>query len=446
MRTSPSAVTISASSRPAAAVPSASRSCRSRRSAPGRRRHRGAAAALHVAPALRGDRVVGVDPHRAGSIDDGRLRRLRAQPSDERSCRVTVHVPRPYQQRIRRVRGALVAVPAALHHQPQVVCRAKLPPPPRRRCFPPPPHRRWAATSTHRPSHCLGQRGVIAQIKRIPQVPAMLRRRWYWAASTAGKRRFQFEQAAVHVMLQLRPLRGGRPTRLARRDPGGAPASCRGAVAHADAPRDQTSGSNGAARATFNTFRLFRERSALVIRCRTFHEKTKRVEGGSGGAVAAARLVAGGRVGMGHGTPGNSLALPRTAGRAGLAFRRAMAAVATSRGRPPAQTGIAVCRLCHYAAQYHLRRSIAAVAESVLSGRSAGPDPKQWLGRCVDLTAKRVRGRGWQRGGRRCRSELRPHVPLAAGGERRRAQLSGHLGRARFAAGVDAAHEPGEPA
>ena len=88
---------------------------------------RAAAAALDVAAAARRDGVVGLEPSRAGFDRDGR--RAARRPAALRHERVVqgdrVHVARPDQQRVRRVRGALVAVPAALDDEPQAVRRAR---------------------------------------------------------------------------------------------------------------------------------------------------------------------------------------------------------------------------------------------------------------------------------------------------------------------------------
>ena len=85
---------------------------------------RRAAAALHVASGLRRHRVVDGQPARARLHRHGRRRVHLAHAAGGRERVVQrdgVHRPRPDQQRVRRVRRALVAVPAALHDDAQVV-------------------------------------------------------------------------------------------------------------------------------------------------------------------------------------------------------------------------------------------------------------------------------------------------------------------------------------
>ena len=124
MRTTPSAVTTSASSRLAAASPRPWRSCRSRRSAPARRRRptcsrrpgrsRRPASSRRRRPATRARRR--------------RPRPRAAAPpclaalGDERVVHDDgLHPPGPDEQRVGGVRRALVAVAAALDDQAQVV-------------------------------------------------------------------------------------------------------------------------------------------------------------------------------------------------------------------------------------------------------------------------------------------------------------------------------------
>ena len=133
-----------------------SSSCRTRRLDQAGDADGAAAAALHVAAAAGGHGVVGVHPDRAGADRDRRLRRVAcaAALGDERVVeRDVVHPARPDQQRVGRVRGAQVAVAAALHDQPQVVVAREI----HRRddvlvCCRPPRRRRSAAASRHRSS------------------------------------------------------------------------------------------------------------------------------------------------------------------------------------------------------------------------------------------------------------------------------------------------------
>ena len=90
-----------------------------------RHAHAGAAAALHVAAALRGDRVVDVDPHSARSRWSPPASAAPARAARGHEGFVQghlVHRARPDEQRVGRVGGALVAVAAALHDSAQLVC------------------------------------------------------------------------------------------------------------------------------------------------------------------------------------------------------------------------------------------------------------------------------------------------------------------------------------
>ncbi len=83
---------------------------------------RAAAAALDVAPALGRHRVVGVHPDRAGADGDRGLRRILTSLRHEIVMQGdVVHEAGPDHQRIRRVRGAEIAVAAALDDQAQIV-------------------------------------------------------------------------------------------------------------------------------------------------------------------------------------------------------------------------------------------------------------------------------------------------------------------------------------
>jgi hypothetical protein len=80
--------------------------------------------ALRVSTGAGRHRVVDLRPDRAGPHGHGRRRRnrTRAALGDEGIVeRDALHLPRPDQQRIRRARRALVAVPTALHDESQAV-------------------------------------------------------------------------------------------------------------------------------------------------------------------------------------------------------------------------------------------------------------------------------------------------------------------------------------
>ena len=76
----------------------------------------------------------------------------------------------------------------------------------------------------------------------------------------------------------------------------------------------------------------------------------------------------------------------------------------------------------------------------LLHRRPAGIDTNLGMGGCVGEQTQRLRRGGKQRRTHRGGGELRKGKRFAAGGEGRRAQLSGNLERGGFAAGVDAAH------
>ena len=90
---------------------------------------RRAAPALHVAAGLGRHRLIDLHPEGAGVDGHGRLRgvvpgaAVRDKPLVEHDA---VHRPRPEQQRIRRTRGALVAVPPAFHDQPQMMLAGEI--------------------------------------------------------------------------------------------------------------------------------------------------------------------------------------------------------------------------------------------------------------------------------------------------------------------------------
>ena len=86
--------------------------------------HRHAAAALNIAARLDHHGVVDFPPPCAGFDRHRRLRFLAAGTAfaDETIMELDgAHRPRPDHQRVRRVRGALVTVATALHHQAQVL-------------------------------------------------------------------------------------------------------------------------------------------------------------------------------------------------------------------------------------------------------------------------------------------------------------------------------------
>ena len=83
-----------------------------------------APSALNVTARACRDGGVGIHPHNAGAQGDGRLRPRRPSTTLRNEVIVQghlVHVPGPNQERIRRIGGALVTVPAAFDDQAQIV-------------------------------------------------------------------------------------------------------------------------------------------------------------------------------------------------------------------------------------------------------------------------------------------------------------------------------------
>ena len=132
-----------------------------------------------------------------------------------------VHVPRPHQQRIRRIRGSLVAVPAALHYQPQII-------------FPREVHRRrdvigiacrynvdagFAHPRVH-PSQCLRQaRLVTREIGIVNVVEQVLAARASRVFNASLDRKLHRNQISVDIIIQPLPRRLRRPIRIRRPPP-----------------------------------------------------------------------------------------------------------------------------------------------------------------------------------------------------------------------------------
>ncbi len=91
--------------------------------------HGGASAALHIASAPRRDGIVDREPTCPGLNRDRRLRSVRSIAADrderivQRDC---AHLARPYQERIGRIRRALIAMAAALDDEAQIVFPRKI--------------------------------------------------------------------------------------------------------------------------------------------------------------------------------------------------------------------------------------------------------------------------------------------------------------------------------
>jgi hypothetical protein len=91
--------------------------------------HRHAAAPLHVAPAFGGHLIVRLGPDRAGLDRNSRLRlgaSFAARAEEGVVHHDRVHVTRPDQEGVGGVRRSLVAVGAALRHDPEIVLAGEI--------------------------------------------------------------------------------------------------------------------------------------------------------------------------------------------------------------------------------------------------------------------------------------------------------------------------------
>ena len=150
-----------------------------------------------------------------------RLRASRAAGADERVVqRHRVHVARPDEKRVGGVRCSLIAVAAALHHQPQIVgsreidrgddilrrlggdgVDARL-----RRPRPDPAER-------------LGEPDLVAEIVGILELlEHLLAVGVGRSADAVGERRAHLDEASLHVVIELIPARFRRPCRIAETD------------------------------------------------------------------------------------------------------------------------------------------------------------------------------------------------------------------------------------
>ena len=180
-----------------------------------------AAAALHVTPGL-ADRGIGIAPDHAGAERHGRLRRVGRAAGDEGVMQFdAIHRTRPDQQRVRRVRGALVAVAAALHRQPQAMgprevhCRRHVGGVARRHGIG--AGRRGPGIG---PATGLGQRGRVADRPRVLQRAEDGGAVGAVGCRAAGlDRRTDRDQAATDLVIEVLPFFGGRPDGIAGPDP-----------------------------------------------------------------------------------------------------------------------------------------------------------------------------------------------------------------------------------
>ena len=227
MRTAPSAVTTSASSRPAAASAEAlGEAAEAAALHQAGDAHRRAAAALHVAaglawsrrrrPAARSRRRPATRPAAGASLQPGRRTR--------RAASIVVHVARPDQQRVGRVGRALIAVAAAFHHQPQAMRAGEV-------------DRGGDVGGVARgdrvgarlrrpgvdPAEGLGQPDAVADIPGVLQAaeepPCSQRPTGSARQASIGER--HSHQLAARLGVECIPLRSRRPGRIARDGCGG---------------------------------------------------------------------------------------------------------------------------------------------------------------------------------------------------------------------------------
>ncbi len=187
---------------------------------------RPAAAALDVAAGSGCHRLVHVHPGGPRSDRDCGLR-LYPPLASLRHERVVeldlVHPARPDEERVGRVRRALVAVSTALHDQAHAAIAREV-------------HGRddvgglrgrnrvlaRARRPRVEPARGLGQRGLVADLVGVLEVPEDLRARLAEGIRAAGlERRLDLDQAAVDLAAEGLPGLVGRPVGIAGSDPAG---------------------------------------------------------------------------------------------------------------------------------------------------------------------------------------------------------------------------------
>ena len=178
--------------------------------------HRGAAAALHVAAGL-GDRVVGVQPHHAGTQRHRRLRAIAAALADKGVVQLdAVHGARPHQQRIGCVGRPLIGVAAALHGEPQAMGAREVD---RGRDVGRIARGHGIGAGGRRPG--IGPAAGLGQGNAVADQPGVLQAFEEGGALGTGRRgaagierRLDLDELAAHLGVQLLPLAGRRPGRI----------------------------------------------------------------------------------------------------------------------------------------------------------------------------------------------------------------------------------------
>ncbi len=218
IRTSPSAVTTSASSRPAAAKTKALGEAAEAAALNETSHTYGEAApALDITAGLGGG-AIGVQPQCSGANRQSRLRRGVAALRHERVVHDrAVQVPRPDKQRVGRAGGALIAVAAPLHDEAQAVLAGEA-------------HGRrdvlgaagGDAVGTGRGRPGVGPAAGLGEPGRVADIPGILQTLEQGLAlgtrrgGAAGiERRLHLGELATDAGLERVPLRRRRPGRIA---------------------------------------------------------------------------------------------------------------------------------------------------------------------------------------------------------------------------------------
>ena len=184
---------------------------------------RHAAAALDITTSLGRHLVVNLLPNRAGPDGNGRLRLAAAFAAGADKGvvrRDSVHVARPNQQGVGRVRGSLVAAAAALHHQPQVVLSGEIDPCDNiaRRLGGDRVDARLRRPGAD-PTQRLSQPDFVTEVIGVFDLLGDLRAgRVGGRADTGGKRRAHLDQAPADIATELHPALVRGPARVAGAD------------------------------------------------------------------------------------------------------------------------------------------------------------------------------------------------------------------------------------
>ena len=186
--------------------------------------HGRAAAALHITSAARRDRVVDCEPPRAGFDGNRRLRSLRgaAANGDESVLQLDpAHLAGPDQQRVGRVRRALITVTATLDDEAQIVFSREIDRRNhvRRRSHPDGVGARHGIPCIH-PAGSFRKRRIVADEIRVEHLlEEGLTGGAVGDGAACGKRIVELDEAAADVVEEIVPAGLGRPRGIARTHP-----------------------------------------------------------------------------------------------------------------------------------------------------------------------------------------------------------------------------------